>query len=170
MKRKIIIFFLITLIVVISGCTDKKEQVRLLDSMDQIEGMEDYEPTGEVVKAFSKDIVYEISNISWNGNQGAAEVKVTTPDLKKIISDSIQKTIDEYGTEDYEVLLENVKGNIQSTLEANNYPTFTSNIKMNAEKTGDGYTLISNEEFEKIVQGNLEEIFLNVLIEKGGED
>lgn len=170
MKRKIILFFLMTIIVIISGCTDKKEQVRLSDSMDQIKGMKDYEPTGEVAKAFNEDIVYEISNISWNGNQGVAEVKVTTPDLEQIISDSIQKALDECGTEDYDTLLENVKGNIQSTLDSNNYPIFESNIEMNAEKTGDSYTLISNEEFEKIVQGNLEKIFLNAIIEKRGED
>lgn len=169
MKRKIALIFLSTLILALSGCANKKEQVRLLDSMDQIKGMEDYEPTGEVAKAFNEDIVYEVSNISWSGNQGVAEVKVTTPDLEKIISESIQKALDEYETEEYDVLLENVRGNIQSTLNSDNYPIFESNIEMNAEKTGDSYTLISNEEFEKIVQGNLEKIFLNAL-EKRGED
>lgn len=154
----------------LSGCNRKNEQLMLLDTVNQIRGMEDYNPTGELSREFSEHIIYEVSNISWNGDTGVAEVKVTTPDLGRIISDAIQAAIDECGTEDYDVLLAKTRENIQSSLNSENYPTLESTVEMDAEKTGDSYTLISNKEFEKIIQGNLEEIFLDALLEQGGEE
>lgn len=163
--KKMKLILLIILVVILSGCKHENEQVKLLDTIDQIQGMEDYEPSGTLSKSFSENVVYEVSDISWNGNSGIAEVKVTTPDLGQIISDAIQTAIDEYGTEDYDTLLDSVKENIQAVLSSEDYPTLESTIEMDAEKTEDGYTLISNEEFEKIVSGNLEEIFIQALME-----
>ena len=40
---------------------------------------------------------------------------------------------------------------------------------MGAEKAGESYVLISNEEFRKIIQGNLEEVFLSALKEQMSE-
>ena len=163
--KKMKLILLIILVVILSGCNHENEQVKLLDTMDQIQRMEDYEPSGTLSKSFSENVVYEVSDISWNGNSGIAEVKVTTPDLGQIISDAIQTAIDEYGTEDYDTLLDSVKENIQAVLSSEDYPTLESTIEVDAEKTEDGYTLISNEEFEKIVSGNLEEIFIQALME-----
>lgn len=146
--KKMKLILLIILVVILSGCNHENEQVKLLDTIDQIQGMEDYEPSGTLSKSFSENVVYEVSDISWNGNSGIAEVKVTTLDLGQIISDAIQTAIDEYGTEDYDTLLDSVKENIQAVLSSEDYPTLESTIEMDAEKTEDGYTLISNEEFE----------------------
>lgn len=158
------LLFLLLLIVAISGC-GKNKSVKLADTADQIQGMENYEPSGTLSKSFSKNVVYEVSDISWNGNSGVAEVKVTTPDLGQIISDAIQAAIDEYGTRDYDALLDRVKGNIQAVLSSEDYPTLESIVEMDAEKTEGGYTLISNEEFEKIISGNLDDIFIQALME-----
>lgn len=163
--KKMKLILLIILVVILSGCNHENEQVKLLDTIDQIQGMENYEPSGTLSKSFSENVVYEVSDISWNGNSGVAEVKVTTPDLGQIISDAIQTAIDECGTKDYDVLLDNVKENIQSTLNSKDHPTLESTVEMDTEKTEDGYTLISNEEFERIISGNLEEIFVQALME-----
>lgn len=163
--KRIILILLMILVVILSGCNHKNEQVRLLDTADQIRGMEDYEPTGTLSTAFSENVVYEVSDISWNGNSGVAEVKVITPDLGRIIFDAIQVAIDEYKTEDYNALLNNVKENIQAVLNSEDYPTLESTVEMDTEKTEDGYTLISNDEFERIISGNLEEIFVQALME-----
>lgn len=166
-KRKYnicILLFLLTIVGTFSGC-NKSEPIKLTDTVDQIQGMDDYEPSGTLSKLFSENVVYEVSDISWNGNSGVTEVKVTTPDLEQIISDAIQAAIDKYGTEDYDALLDNVKENIQAILNSEDYPTLDRTVEMNAKKTQDGYTLISNEEFEKIISGNLEEIFIQALME-----
>lgn len=163
--KRIILILLMILVVILSGCNHKNEQVRLLDTADQIRGIEDYEPTGTLSTAFSENVVYEVSDISWNGNFGVAEVKVTTPDLGRIIFDAIQVAINEYKTEDYNALLDNVKENIQAVLNSEDYPTLESTVEMDTEKTEDGYTLISNDEFERIISGNLEEIFVQALME-----
>lgn len=167
--RKMLLTLLIIFVAILSGCNRSNERIKLLDTMNQIRGMEDYSPTGDLSKAFSENIIYEVSNISWNGDVGVAEVKVTTPDLGQIISDAIQATIGEYGTKDYDALLAKTKENIQSILDSENYPILESTVEMDAEKTGDSYTLISNKEFEKIIQGNLEEIFLYALMKQEGE-
>lgn len=159
-----ILLFLLIIVGVFSGC-NKNEPVKLADTADQIQGLENYEPSGTLSKSFSENVVYEVSDISWNGNSGVAEVKVTTPDLGQIISDAIQAAIDEYGIEDYDALRDSVKGNVQAVLSSEDYPTLESTVEMDAEKTEDGYTLISNEEFEKIISGNLEEIFIQALME-----
>lgn len=166
--KKIKLILLIILVVILSGCNHENDQVKLLDTVDQIQGMEDYEPSGTLSKLFIENVVYEVLDIAWSGDSGVAEVKVTTPDLGQIISDAIKTAIDEYGTEDYGALLDSVKENIQEVLSSENYPTLESTVEMSAEKTENGYTLINNEEFEKIIQGNLEEIFLDALTEQGG--
>lgn len=168
--KKMLLTLLIILVSILSGCTRSNEQVKLLDTVNQIRGMEDYNPTGELSKAFSENIIYEVTKISWNGDVGVADIKITTPDLGRIISDAIQATIDECGTKDYDALLAKTKENIQSILNSDNYPILESTVEMDAEKTDDSYTLISNKEFEKIIQGNLEEIFLDALMEQGGEE
>lgn len=167
--RKSIVILSIILVATLSGCSRENEEVKLLDTIDQIQGLEDYEPSGVLAESFSKNVTYQVSDISWDGDSGVAQVIVTTPDLSQIISDSVQSAIDEHGTDDYDVLLDSAKENIQVVLSSEDYPTLESDIEMEAEKNDEGYTLISNEDFEKIVQGNLEKIFLNVLMEQRGE-
>lgn len=165
-KRNICMLASFVLIVgALSGCGRKSEPVKLTDTVNQIQGMDDYAPSGGLSKAFSENVVYEVTNVSWSGESGVAEVKVTTPDLGQIISDSIQTAISEQGAEDYDALLDRVKENIQAVLSSEDYPTLEQTVEMDAEKTEGGYTLISNEEFERIVSGNLEEIFLQALME-----
>jgi len=158
------LLFMLPIVGVLSGC-NKCDPVKLVDTIEQIQGMEDYEPSGTLSKSFSENVVYGVSDISWNGNSGVAEVKVTTPDLGQIISDAIRDAIDEFGTEDYDTLLDNVKENVQSALSSEDYPTLESTVEMDAAKIENGYMLISNEEFKKIISGNLEEIFIQVLME-----
>ena len=117
MKRTVLALAII-LVFVLSACGHKSKQIKLVDAVDQIRGMEDYAPVGDLPRAFSEKVVYEVLSISWNGDSGIAKVKVTTPDLKQIISNSIKKAIDERGTEEYNVLLDAVKENIQAVLNA----------------------------------------------------
>lgn len=163
--KSIIYILLIFLVVILSGCNQKNEQVKLSDAADQILGMEDYVPVGSFTEAFNETVVYEVLEISWNDNSGVAKVKVTTPDLGQVISDSIEAVIEECETKDYNTLLEKVKEKIQSVLGSEDYPIVESTVEMEAEKNDDDYTLISNEGFEKIISGNLEEIFIQVLME-----
>ena len=165
LKPVAILLLSTTLLFSMIGCGKKSDSVKLSDTLEQIQGLEDYTPSGALAESFSNDVIYEVEDISWSDGAGTAEVKVTTPDLAKIISDSIEKSVDEYGVKDYDTLLNSVKENIQKVLSSEDYPTLESPVEMDAEKTEDGYTLISNEEFEKIISGNLEEIFIQTLME-----
>lgn len=165
--KRIYFIILVVLVAILSGCSHEKEQVKvkLVDAVDQIQGMETYAPSRALSKSFGEKVFYEVSKVTWNGDIGVAEVEVTTPDLERIIADAIQKAIDANGIEDYDALLESVKANIKAVLDSEDYPTLKSAVEMSAEKAEDGYTLISNEEFEKIVSGNPEKIFMQALME-----
>ena len=116
-----ILLFLLIIVGVFSGCS-KNEPVKLKDSADQIQGMEEYEPSGTLSKSFSENVVYEVTDIFWGGEIGTAEVKVTTPDMARIIAESIERAIDEYGVEDYNVLLNKVREYVQNMLNSDNCP------------------------------------------------
>lgn len=150
----------------ISGCRSKGTPVKLTDTINQIQGLDNYAPSGTLSKPFSDQVFYEVSDISWSGSSGTAEVNVITPDLEQIITNSIQSSIAECGTEDYKALLDKVRENVKSTLLSNDYPTSEHTVEMDAKQSNEGYLLSSNEEFEKIISGNVEEIFFNALTEE----
>lgn len=166
-KLKSVAILLLSTVLVLSvvGCGNKSNPVKLTDTVEQIQGLEEYAPSGVLAESFSDDVAYEVTDISWSGEEGTAEVKVTTPDLAKIISESIEKAIDECGVEDYDALLNKVKEYVQEALNSDDCPMMDSVVEMEAKKTDEGFTLISNEEFERIIAGNLEEIFVQTLME-----
>lgn len=156
----IIISMFIMLILV--SCGKEPEKVKLMETHN-IHGLEEYKPASELTSSFGNKISYEIEDIKWDGDSGLASVTVTTPDLEIIIRDSINSAIESCGMDDYNALLDRVKSNIQETLESDNCPMVNHEVEMEAEKRDDDYALISNEAFEKIIQGNVEDIFLNAL-------
>lgn len=164
MKKFLLILFVI-LMITFCGCSDETEQIKLVDSVNQIEGMEDYAPANDLAKAFSESVYYEVSNIEWQGEKGVAQVTISTPDLSKVISDSIQQVLSNNKTQEYSELLETAKENIETNLISQDYPTIEKTIEMDVKKTDSGFTLISNDDFERIISGNVEEIFINLLME-----
>ena len=166
-KLKLVAILLLSAVLLLSmvGCGNKSNPVKLTDTVEQIQGLEEYAPSGFLAESFSADVAYEVTDISWSGEEGTAEVKVTTPDLAKIISESIEKAIDECGVEDYDALLNKVKEYVQEALNSDDCPMMDSVVEMEAKKTDEGFALISNEEFERIIAGNLEEIFVQALME-----
>ena len=166
-KLKVVVILLLSTALLFSmvGCSKKTNSEKLTDAVEQIQGLEEYVPSGVLAESFSNDVRYEVTDISWSGETGTAEVKVTTPDLARIISESIEKAITECGVEDYDALLSTVKEYVQEVLASDDCPMMDSAVEMEAKKTDEGYTLISNEEFERIIAGNLDEIFLQTLME-----
>lgn len=148
---------------ILVSCRKETKRINLMEAQDNIQGLEEYEPASELTSAFGNKISYEVEGIEWEGNSGLASVTVTTPNLETIIRESINSAIESCGTDDYDALLKQVKSNIQETLESDNCPMINQKVEMEAEKQDDDYTLISNETFEKIIQGNVEDIFLNAL-------
>lgn len=165
LKAVTILLLSIALLFSMFGCSKKSDPVKLADTVEQIQGLEEYVPSGVLAESFSNDVIYEVTDISWSGETGTAEVKVTTPDLARIISESIEKAIAECGVEDYDALLSTVKEYVQEALKSDDCPMMDSVVEMEAKKTDEGFNLISNEEFERIIAGNLEEIFVQTLME-----
>ena len=165
LKALTILLLSIALLFSMLGCSKKSDQVKLADTVEQIQGLEEYVPSGILAESFSNTILYEVTDISWSGETGTAKVKVITPDLARIISGSIEKAVVECGVEDYDALLSTVKEYVQGALNSDDCPMMDSVVEMEAKKTDEGFNLISNEEFERIISGNLEEIFVQTLRE-----
>lgn len=147
------------------GCGSKTKTVKLTDTVSQIQGMENYKPSGDLASIFQQDVVYKVTKVKWDGDTGIASVIVTTPNLEKIISNSVQSAVEGNESVDSNILLKKVKDHIQDVLTSEKYPTIEKEIEMDAEKTEDGYNLISNNDFQKAVSGNLEEVFIHILKE-----
>ena len=147
------------------GCGSKTKTEKSTDTVSQIQGMENYKPSGDLASIFQQDVVYKVTKVKWDGDTGIASVIVTTPNLEKIISNSLQSAVEGNESVDSNILLKKVKDHIQDVLTSEKYPTIEKEIEMDAEKTEDGYNLISNNDFQKAVSGNLEEVFIHILKE-----
>lgn len=112
----------------------KRNKKNLIEAQDNIQGLEEYEPTSKLTSSYDNKISYEVKDIEWSGNSGLASVTVTTPDLETIIRDSINSAIESCGTDDYDALLSQAKSNIQKTLESGNCPMVDHEVEMAAEK------------------------------------
>lgn len=182
MKRKRLLAFTMAVTIALSGCgigtgeKENKNQVSLTETSDKIEGLsENYEPTGDLAKGFAKYVKYEVKNVDWNDNgTGKAEVVVSAPDMAEVLPDVIQKTIDDNkDEEDYEKLLEATKKNVMKKIKAKNCPTTETTVEMDAKKNSDDgkdYTLITNDEFESAITGNLEQLFIETLMEEFADE
>lgn len=178
MKRKRLLAFTMAVTIALSGCgigtegKKNKNQVSLTETSNEIEGLSDnYEPTGDLAKGFAKYVKYEVKDIEWNDDgTGKAEVVVSTPDMAEVLPDVIQKTIDDNkDEEDYEKLFEMTKKNVIKKIKAKNCPTTETTVEMDAKKNSDDgkdYTLITNDEFESAITGNLEQLFISTLMKE----
>lgn len=155
----VFIFIMLT----INGCKKEAKKINLMESFDNIQGLENLDSSSELVTSFRNKIFYEVNKIEWNGDFGIAVVSITTPDLNYIIRDTIRNVLESSDKSDYNSLLSKIKYDIQKKIESNNCPMIEKAIEMETIKQDDNYSLISNDAFEKIIEGNLEEIFLQVI-------
>ena len=160
-----VIVLIMLIVLFMSGCKSNRKKYTLVDSKELISGINEYPDEETIQYTYSKKIRFEVNNILWNKTTGVADVVVEYPDLYRIISQSIDKAITKYGEEDYDLLKNKVKNEVEQTLNSKDCPFAEKNIKMQANKNNDGYVLVSNEDFEKILQGNLEEVFIRTIVE-----
>ena len=166
-KRKCTCILLMASLIVcaLAACKHDGEMVKLADTVHQIRGLEEYVPSTALAESFNEKIMYEVVDISWEGDSGVAEVNVSTPDLKQIMSASIETVINAHEETPYDIMLERVKENVQTALNSTDYPILERSIEMDVQKTDDGYVLISNDVFEEIISGSLSEIFISCVLE-----
>lgn len=147
------------------GKSSPKEGKKLVDHQDQFEQLY-LEDTEEPINlAFREKVSYEITDTKWEEDIGTAEVAVYTPDLSAIIQQGISDALEKIGSEDYQAALEHAKQNIQKTLESDQCPMTETTVQMQAKKDGDDIILVSNEDFEKAITGDLEKLYFDALTE-----
>ena len=154
------------LYLLLSGRSNPQKREMLLNNEDQFEHLNLEDTDEPMIQAFRNKISYQRTGIEWKGNTGTAEVTVYTPDLSKAIQQGISDALAEAVGEEYQTTLENAERNIQECLESDNCPMKELQITMETKKNGDEVILISNDDFERAITGNLEELFFNTLTEE----
>jgi hypothetical protein len=161
----IIVLLISTILFFAVGNSDKKKQEgNLMKNMEQFEGINEQVYSGDLAESFGNAVVYEVTEIVWEGDTGVAKVEIKAPDLEWILPDGIRESIEKYGTEDYATLLNAVKEYVIKKIESGRYKTTRDNIEMQVKRKEDGgYSLISDDEFEKIISGKWDKIYMSIV-------
>lgn len=160
--KKWVILFIVSMFVIGIGVNYHFNNTKnfIMDNKKTIQGLNEFEPLSTTMEKFDSKVKYVVQDIQWNSNEGVANVYVWAPDFEKIILEYIDSTgVDEYD----DSLLVDINTFIEEHLENGNYEEIKYEIEMEANKTEDGYYLVMNEELERILNGNLEGIFIHLL-------
>lgn len=148
------------------GCSkEPTEQIRLRDTADQIQGLEDA-PAGALAQAYRSAVTYSVDSVEWQGETGVATLTVTAPDLTQLLSEYIREATETWDGENYDLLLSRIKARVSAALNSDSCPTLKHRLTVEAEKQGEGYRLISNEDFERIVSGDVGRVFARLIAEE----
>lgn len=141
------------------------KRLGLKDSEEMFEDLNINTASSGMAEEFREKCEIQIKEIKWSGEAGVAEVVIYTPDLSKIISDAVSHAIESGDTKTYDDMIEEAEKYIEDTLVSDTCPISEYDINMEAKKSGESYTLVSSDEFERIISGNVEEIFFNAVTE-----
>ncbi|HIV25780.1 MAG TPA: zinc ribbon domain-containing protein [Candidatus Scatomonas pullistercoris] len=137
----------------------------LLDNMGQFVQLELNDSDDPLIQAFRNRITYRIADIEWEGDLGNALVIIYTPDLAQIIQQAIGITLNGADEEEYQGLLQTARDHVQEIFGSDSCPMLEQEVQMEAQRDGEDVVLVSNEQFEKAIAGNLEELYLEALRE-----
>ena len=148
------------------GCSKAPaEQIRLQDAADQIQGLEEV-PASGLAGAYRSAVTYSVDSVKWEGETGVASLTVTAPDLARLLSETIREATETWDGENYGLLLSRVKARVQAALRSGSCPTLQHSLTVEAKKQGEGFQLISNEDFERIVSGDTGRVFARLMAEE----
>lgn len=160
--KKWIIFIFVSIFVIGIGVYYHINNTKnyIMENKKTIQGLDEFEPLSDTLEKYDNKVKYVVRDIQWDSNSGIAKVFVWAPNFEKIILDYVDSTgVDEYD----DSLLSEINSFIEDRLEKGNFEEVKYEIEMEACKTEDGYHLIMNENLERILNGNLEGVFIHLL-------
>lgn len=133
----------------------------LYDNVTDFEVNADTEHTSSLSQAFIKEITYEIIEI--DEADMTATVVVSVPVISEKLSDVVDNVIINNQNMEYDELLSSVKDKFQAALELDDLPKKETTIELSIKNTDNGYKLVPNDEWNQVIYGDIENMYLDYL-------
>lgn len=133
----------------------------LYDNISDFEVNADTEHTSSLSQAFLKEITYEIIEI--DEDEMIATVIVYVPDISEKLPDVVDVAIIDNQNMEYDKRLSSVKEKFQVALESEDLPKKETTVELSIKNTDDGYKLIPNEEWNQVIYGDIENMYIDYL-------
>lgn len=121
----------------------------------------DSEHASTLSQAFIKEITYEIIEI--DEADMTATVVVSVPVISEKLSDVVDNVIINNQNMEYDELLSSVKDKFQAALELDDLPKKETTIELSIKNTDNGYKLVPNDEWNQVIYGDIENMYLDYL-------
>lgn len=133
----------------------------LSDNISEFNVNADTQHTSVLSNAYLNKVFYEIVDIDKNSMTAAVDFYV--PDISNELTDIIDEILAENPDSEYDQLLAVAKEKLESALESEDCPRTKTTINLEIMNTDDGYKLIPNDEWNSIVYGGIEELYIQYL-------
>lgn len=137
------------------------EKGTLYDNASDFEINSDTEHLSSLSKSFLKKISYKIVEI--DEDKMIATVVVSVPDISQNLPEFVDNAIINNNNMEYDELLAFVKKQFQTTLESEDWPQKETTMELSIKETEDGYKLVPNDEWNKVIYGDIENLYLEYL-------
>lgn len=172
MKKVFVLMLSLLVMSILTSCikNDKSNELQMTGSYydnidffktagDSSDDNEDAEITSDLVKSYFQGITYEI--VELDKDNKFATVNVSVPDLTKILPQIISDVLTKNPDATYDELLSIVQSKLEKELTSDGAEKNTTTLDLPIEEKDGKYLLIYNEQWEEIVFGSLEEMYLD---------
>lgn len=119
------------------------------ESMENISG---------VAKSYLQSVTYEIKELDKDNEIATLEVNV--PNFTQVLPQIVSNVLVENEDASYEDLLQIVQSELEKTLSNDGIEKITTTIDLPIEEKNSEYKLIYNEQWEQIIYGSLENMYI----------
>ncbi len=116
------------------------------------------EDTPAITKAYLQGVTYEI--VELDKDNGVATLEVSVPNLAQLLPQIVNNVLADYEGTSYENLLRLVQAEVETALSDEAIEKTTTVIDLPIEEISGEYKLIYNEQWEQIVFGGLEDMYI----------
>ncbi len=170
-NKKIFIIIIIALIVVITcvigiprllevNSFGLKKSGILYDNMSDFSIQTEENPS-VLTQTYLESITYQIIEI--DKKEMMATIKVQIPQISDILSKTLDKVISENKDTEYDELKNLAEKAFADTLKSEKLDKKTETITLSIEKTDDSYKIIPSSEWNSLITGSLEELYMEYL-------
>ncbi len=171
MKRAIVLLFALLIMGLTTSCNknDTSDELQMSGSYyDNITDFkyfgndtninENMESVSGVAKSYLQSVTYEIKELDKENKLATLEVSV--PNFTQVLSQIVSDVLAENEDASYVDLLQIVQSELENTLSNEDIEKTTSTVDLPIEENDGEYKLVYNEQWEQIVFGSLENMYI----------
>lgn len=137
-----------------------KKSGTLYDNMSDF-SIQSEETPNELAQTYLESITYQIKEI--DKKEMMATIEVQIPQISDVLSKTLDKVISENKDTEYDELKGLAEKAFADTLKSEKLDKKTETITLPIEKTDDSYKIIPSPEWNSLITGSLEELYVEYL-------